>query len=162
MSDAEAFHDLVKSHASMVFATARRITGDTALAEDVAQETFLELSRQSHRAFDSVSAWLHRVAWRKACNAVRSESRLRRHEQAAVEASSAIEDASWQDLEPLIDHALEELPSPLKELLVEHFFQNRTQQELAASRGLSQSTVSRQLETGIMEVRASLRTKGVL
>src|SRR5580704_5338598 len=118
----DAFHALVQSHAPMVFATAKRITGDAALAEDVAQETFLELSRQNHQAVNSVAAWLHRVAWRKACNAVRSESRRRRHEKAAAaEAPSPIGDASWNDLEPLIDEALEELPAQQRDFLVEHY-----------------------------------------
>jgi RNA polymerase sigma factor (sigma-70 family) len=151
----------VQNHAAMVFATARRITGDASLAEDVAQETFLELSRKDHHAVDSVAAWLHRVAWRKACNAVRSESRRRRHEKAAAETSAIAKDSSWKELGSLIDNALEELPSPLKALLVEHYLQGCSQQEMASSREVSQSTISRQLEAGVSELRAHLRSKGV-
>ena len=163
VSPMDQFHALVKSHASMVFATARRVTGDAGLAEDVAQETFLELSRQGYHAIDSVSAWLHRVAWRKACNVVRGEYRRRRHEHAAAEAFSIPDEAaSWQELEPLIDNALEELPFPLKELLVEHYLQGRTQQEIASARGQSQSTISRQLDSGLHELRARLRSHGAL
>jgi DNA-directed RNA polymerase specialized sigma24 family protein len=70
--DAAAFCALVKDHAGMVFATANRVTGDAALAEDVVQETFLEPARNGHGAVRSVGAW------RKACNAIRGESIRRR------------------------------------------------------------------------------------
>src|SRR5215813_14106542 len=97
-SDADAFCALVRDHAGMVFATARRITGDAALAEDVAQETFLALARQRNSAVDSVGAWLHRVAWRKASNVVRSEARRRKHEESAVEMQAATNEATWKEL----------------------------------------------------------------
>ena len=38
--DAEAFEALVSRHAPMVFATCRRVLGDSGEAEDAAQETF--------------------------------------------------------------------------------------------------------------------------
>lgn len=146
----------------MVFATARRITGDAALAEDVAQETFLELARSNGGAVQCVAAWLHRVAWRKACNAVRGESRRRHHEQAAAELLHDTQDATWEEIEPLIDEAMEELPAQMREALVLHYLEGRTQQELAAHLKVSQSTVSRLLDTAIRELRARLRTKGAL
>lgn len=82
--DAAAFKSLVQHHASMVFATARRVTRDSSLAEDVAQETFLELARKGRAITESVGAWLHRVAWRRACDAVRAEKTRRRYEAAAL------------------------------------------------------------------------------
>lgn len=155
---------LVQEHAGMVFATAKRVTGDAALAEDVAQETFLELARSSQGTVQSVAAWLHRVAWRKACNALRGESRRRRHEQQVPAAwpSEAGAEATWEELEPQIDAALSDLPEALKELLVAHYLEGCTQQALSERAGVSQSTVSRQLETGIQELRRLLRNRGVL
>lgn len=161
--DAAAFGVLVREHAGMVFATAKRVTGDAALAEDVAQETFLELARSGKDSVQSVAAWLHRVAWRKACNMTRGESRRRRNEQqAAEERQSDYLEPAWEDLEPQIDAALNDLPAALRELLVAHFLEGRAQQELALNMGVSQSTVSRQLEAGVSELRVRLRSKGVI
>src|SRR4051812_11776254 len=164
--DADAFCALVGDHAGMVFATARRITRDAALAEDVAQETFLELARSGHEAVECVAAWLHRVAWRKACNAVRGESRRRHSEQAAAqvlhEVPGVTADGTWAEMEPLIDGLLDELPANLREPLVQHYLEGRTQQELAARLGVSQSTVSRLLDSAIGELRSALRRKGVI
>lgn len=72
--DAEAFQSLDETHAGMVHATARRVTRDATLAQDVAQETFLALARSSGSVIESVGAWLHHVAWQKALNAARGES----------------------------------------------------------------------------------------
>ena len=161
--DAAAFGLLVREHAGMVFATAKRVTGDAALAEDVAQETFLELARSGHGTVESVAAWLHRVAWRKACNTLRNESRRRRHEQqAAEERQTEGSEPAWDELEPQIDAAMNDLPALLRELLVAHFLEGRTQQDLALRMGVSQSTVSRQLEAGVRELRSHLRNQGVI
>ncbi|MCB1210866.1 MAG: RNA polymerase sigma factor [Verrucomicrobiales bacterium] len=160
--DAAAFCALVKDHAGMVFATANRVTGDAALTEDVAQETFLELARSGHGAVRSVGAWLHRVAWRKACNAIRGESRRRRHELAAADVLHDSSDGTWDELEPLIDQALNELPAHFREPLVEHYLEGRTQQELASAMGVNQSTVSRLLDAALQELRSHLRGKGAV
>ncbi|HBJ86773.1 MAG TPA: hypothetical protein DDZ88_23535 [Verrucomicrobiales bacterium] len=160
--DAAAFCALVRDHAGMVFATANRVTGDAALAEDVAQETFLELARSGHGAVRSVGAWLHRVAWRKACNAIRGESRRRRHELAAADVLHDSSDGTWDELEPLIDQALNELPARFREPLVGHYLEGRTQQELASAMGVNQSTVSRLLDAALRELRSHLRGKGAV
>jgi RNA polymerase sigma-70 factor (ECF subfamily) len=72
--DAHAFRELVQAHGAMVHATALRVTCNAAAAQDVAQETFLELARKAGGITQSVAAWLHRVAWNRACDAVRRES----------------------------------------------------------------------------------------
>ncbi|QIF02460.1 sigma-70 family RNA polymerase sigma factor [Roseimicrobium sp. ORNL1] len=160
--DAFAFQQLVQAHAGMVFATARRITQDAARAEEVAQETFLELARSAARVTESVGAWLHRVAWHKARDVVRADVTRRRYEEAAGEHLYMEREATWEKLEPLIDEAIEELPEKLRGPLVQHFFLNCSQQELAVELGVSQSTVSRLLNSGISELRSRLRSKHAL
>ena len=43
--DAEAFHEIVRRHSAMVYATCRRVLGNAADAEDVAQDCFLKLAQ---------------------------------------------------------------------------------------------------------------------
>jgi RNA polymerase sigma factor (sigma-70 family) len=161
-ADALAFRELVHTHAGMVFATARRIVRDAALAEDVAQETFLELARHAGAIDESVGAWLHRVAWRRACNLVRDAATRQRYETAALsEESGSATDASWRELEPLVDAALQELPPRLRGPVVAHFLEQRTQQQVATEIGVSQSSVSRLLDEGIEALRLRLRRKGL-
>lgn len=162
-SDAYAFRELVQAHAGMVVATARRVTRDAALADDVAQETFLELARHAPQVRESVGAWLHRVARRRACNVVRAAGTRRRYEEAATVAGAEPDrtEASWAEIEPLIDEALDALEDNQRVAVVEHFLEGRTQQEVATRLGVSQATVSRTLEAGIAELRAQLRRRDV-
>lgn len=160
--DAGAFRTLVDAHAGMVHATARRVTQDAVLAQDVAQETFLALASSGGATVKCVGAWLHRVAWQKACNVVRSETRRHRQEQAAAEHLHDTDgETPWKDLEPVLDEALEDLPEAARDLLIERYLQGRTQDEVARRRGVNQSTVSRQISAALEQLRARLRARGL-
>src|SRR6187200_3672133 len=63
--DRHAFAELVKRHQSAVRATLRRLTaGNHALADDLAQETFVQAWRglKSFRQEARFSTWLYRIA----------------------------------------------------------------------------------------------------
>jgi len=64
--DASAFAALVRSHQSRLRGFLRRMTrGDCALADDLAQETFLEAHRKiaAYRGGGSFAGWLYAIAW---------------------------------------------------------------------------------------------------
>ena len=64
--DISAFGILVRLHQSRVRGFLRRLTrGDTALADDLAQETFLEAQRKlrQYRAEGPFVGWLLRIAY---------------------------------------------------------------------------------------------------
>src|SRR5512144_930205 len=77
--DRHAFAELVRRHQSMLRATLRRLTaGNHALADDLAQETFL-LAYRNLKAFrqeSRFSTWLHRIA----TNAFFAQARKRKEE----------------------------------------------------------------------------------
>ena len=145
----------------MVHATALRVTRDAAEAQDVAQETFLELARKAGSITQSVAAWLHRVAWNRACDVVRRESTRKRFEEAMAEMWHTDHEATWPDIERHVDASLNELPNALREVLVLYFLEGRTQAEVARHLGKNQATVSRAIERGILAMREALRSRGV-
>lgn len=160
--DAHAFRELVQAHGAMVHATALRVTRNAAAAQDVAQETFLELARKAGSITQSVAAWLHRVAWNRACDAVRRESTRKRVEEAMAETWHTDREATWPDIEPQVDASLNELPNELREVLVLYFLEGRTQAEVSRHLGKNQATVSRTIERGIGAMREALRSRGVI
>jgi RNA polymerase sigma factor (sigma-70 family) len=160
--DAHAFRELVQAHGAMVHATALRVTCNAAAAQDVAQETFLELARKAGSITQSVAAWLHRVAWNRACDAVRRESTRKRVEEAMAETWHTDREATWPDIEPHVDASLNELPNELREVLVLYFLEGRTQAEVARHLGKNQATVSRAIERGTSSMREALRSRGVI
>lgn len=77
--DRHAFSELVRRHQSAVRATLRRMTaGNHALADDIAQETFMLAYRNlgSFRQEARFSTWLHRIA----TNAFLADARRRKEE----------------------------------------------------------------------------------
>jgi RNA polymerase sigma-70 factor (ECF subfamily) len=67
------FRQIVERHQARVYSIAFRITGDSGVAEEVAQDVFLELHRNLRRLESEhhVSAWLRRVACHRATDALR-------------------------------------------------------------------------------------------
>jgi RNA polymerase sigma factor (sigma-70 family) len=159
--DAHAFRELVQAHGAMVHATALRVTRDATTAQDVAQETFLELARKAGGITQSVAAWLHRVAWNRACDVVRRETTRKRFEDAMAETWYTDREATWPDIEPHVDEALNELPQELREVLVLYFLEGRTQAKIARHLDRNQATVSRAIDRGIAALREALKTRGI-
>jgi RNA polymerase sigma-70 factor (ECF subfamily) len=87
---AQAFGRLVDKHQQAVRAFLRRVCGDPAEADDLAQETFLTAWSTIERLRDGVrvSTWLCGIAWRKAQTAGRGRAR------------SARRDREWLDTRP--------------------------------------------------------------
>src|SRR5579864_8738897 len=67
------FEQLVDEHQSMVFSLALRMTGDRGLAEEIAQDVFLELDRSLRKIVEPAHAvaWLRRVTMSRAADALR-------------------------------------------------------------------------------------------
>ena len=64
LGDAEAFQVLYDKHKRRVYSLCLRMTANTAEAEDLAQEAFLQLYRKiaTFRGESAFSTWLHRLA----------------------------------------------------------------------------------------------------
>jgi len=89
---ADAFSRLVAAHQQGLRSFLRRLTGNWAEADDIAQETFV-FAWQAIGRFDparSFRAWLFGIGWRKYRQAKRSWLRLLRRESRAVEAADVV------------------------------------------------------------------------
>ncbi len=158
--DAESFAAIMSQYAGMVHGTCRRILGDEAQAADATQETFFQLLKNAHHITDSLGSWLHRVATRRAVEMIRQNVSRRRRE-AAYATNIWHESAAWEDVEPLVDEALDEMPEDLRELLLKHYLQGHSMTQIAADTGLSQPTVSRRMKVALDQLRYHLRNKGL-
>ncbi len=86
------FDALYRAEFRRVTRIARRIVGDQAEAEDVAQEVFAALARRPQALDPNVPAWLHATAVRRALDAARS-----RHRRSAREERAAGRGPAWRD-----------------------------------------------------------------
>jgi RNA polymerase sigma-70 factor (ECF subfamily) len=74
----DALEALYDRHGDAVFATARRLTSDRGMAEEVVQETFLALWNRAETydpAVGSLAAWLHTIARNRTVDRLRAAGR---------------------------------------------------------------------------------------
>ena len=129
------FEKLVDDHQSMVFSLALRMTGDRGLAEEIAQDVFLELDRHLARIESPAHAlnWLRRVAMSRSADA------LRRRKVRCMDLWVEIEEGHGAQAEQKpsamgsrIESLLATLPEPQRAALILRYQEDLTPEEIAA------------------------------
>jgi RNA polymerase sigma-70 factor (ECF subfamily) len=151
------FEQLVDEHQSMVFSLALRMTGDRGLAEEIAQDVFLELDRHLGKIESAAHAcfWLRRVAMSRSADALRRRKvrqmnlwvEIKEHHGIRVE-----EHAS--PLGTRLEQLLATLPEPQRAALVLRYQEDLTPEEIAASLDAPVATVKSHLQRGLKLLRA--------
>ena len=157
MADAAQFESQVLPHLDTLYRVARRLTGETADAEDLVQETLLKGWRgwNGFTAGSNVRAWLLTILR----NAFISRWRSRKHEGTAISLDDAdphaiyeavgSQDPSGEFLERIVDRkvvaAVEGLPAEYREALVLSDLEGLPYAEVAQVLGVPVGTVKSRL-----------------
>jgi len=175
--DAGAFEVLVRRHQRWVFTLALRMLGNTAEAEDMAQEIFLKAYRglKGFKGASRFSTWLHTIASHHCLNSLEA----RRRQPLAHQHGSNRAGHSSHDPPPILDHladpapradslleqadlartvqaALAELTEDHRIVLVLRDIQGLSYDEIARTLGLELGTVRSRLHRARMEMRTRL------
>jgi RNA polymerase sigma-70 factor (ECF subfamily) len=157
-----AFNKLVDRHQQGVRTFLRRVLGNDADADDMAQETFLAAwtHARSFRGEATVRSWLCGIAWRKAKSAQRSWARGRsRDTQHLEQVSPEISGASTMEERLAVKRALLTLPleqrAAVTLCLVCGFSHSEAAQILGAALGTVKSHVLRGRERLMKEIERS-------
>jgi RNA polymerase sigma factor (sigma-70 family) len=162
----DAFSQLVRRHVDMVYASAKRQTRDSHLADDVTQAVFLILSQKagSLKIRGSLAAWLFQTTRYACANAGRLRSIRQKHEQAAavmkseqVTPPSSSENA---DLIPLLDDAIARLGQTDRQVLLMHYFQHTPLADVGAALGLSADAARKRLTRAVAKLRTFFARRG--
>jgi RNA polymerase sigma factor (sigma-70 family) len=161
--DAEAFAALVERYELLVYTTSLRQLGNTADAEEVSQDVFLALAKHAGKIVSgNLGGWLHRTAINAATTKLRSDlARTQRERTRPAPGVSPKTLAEWHRIEEVLDTCLDELDSDNRELVIQRFFAQRSQSELAESLGVDQATISRKLKKSIEQLRRLMVERGV-
>jgi RNA polymerase sigma factor (sigma-70 family) len=155
-----AFRTLVERHLPLVFGTARRMTGENALAEDIAQTVFILLARKGNslRPNTILSGWLYRTARFVTSRALTAEQRRRRREQEAVTMQSF---SSPEPLDPELDDALARLGSVDRNAILLRYFEQQSLREVGLTLGLNEEAAKKRVARALEKLRRMLSRRGV-
>ncbi len=155
--ESQEFRGLIETHQRMVFSIALRVTGEYGVAEEVAQDVFLELYRGGDKLenADHTKFWLRRVTVNRATDALRRKSR--RPEAAAEEWTEEQHVADAARLDPAVEARLEDLlrtlPEPMRIAVVLRHQEEMLPDEIAALLGQPVATVKSHLQRGLQLLR---------
>lgn len=150
------FADLVRQHQSMVYSIAYHYLWDQALAEEAAQEVFLELFRSGGRieSDQHLLHWLRQVAARKAIDAGRR--RTRRAEVGLDEAPEARASEGRSDLlaSELLGRLVATLPEKQRLAVILRYQEDLDPAEIARLLDVPHTTVKSSLHRALELLRA--------
>jgi len=167
--DAEAFEYLYSLHKRRVYSLCLRMTGNTATAEDLTQEAFLQLFRKigTFRGESAFSTWLHRMA----VNVVLMQLRKKGLPVVPIDETTEGEEEGIVRKEPgapderlagsidrlQLQRAVDELPPGYRTIFVLHDVEGYEHNEIAELIGCSIGNSKSQLHKARIKLRELLR-----
>jgi len=151
------------AHQAWVERLARGLVRDSSLAQDLAQETWLQASR-GERALDATSLRaylggmlnnLRRASWRAGERRARREARAARPE-ALPSPAELVERAELQRL--LVESVLA-LPEAERTAVLLHYFEGVPSEEIARRAGIPSATVRSRIHRGLEHLRTRLSAR---
>jgi len=156
------FEQLVDEHQSMVYSLALRMTGDSGLAEEIAQDVFLELDRHLRKMESAAHAcfWLRRVAMSRSTDALRRRKARRAEFHVAVEEGHGVQaEEKSSPLGARVEVLLATLPEPQRAALVLRYQEDLMPEEIAATLKAPVATVKSNLQRGLKLLRARVASE---
>src|SRR4029453_2075711 len=160
--DLDAFGRVVERFQKMAYAVAYATVGDTHLAEDAAQEAFIEayLSLPKLREPAAFPGWFRRIVFKRGDRLIRGKSLTTVPLEAAGAAvapepgPAAVAEA--RELRREVQGAIEELPEPDRLLVMLFYLAGYAQPEIAAIAELPVATVKKRLYRARQRLRPQL------
>ncbi len=149
------FADLVREHQAMVYSIALHFLNNRALAEELAQEVFLQLHRRRPRFHSPrhVENWLRRVACHRAIDFARRRSVAREVELDAVAEPSVGPAESDPLLEEKLRRLVASLPEKQRLLVILRYQEEMEIEEIAEVLKMRLPTVRTQLSRSLALLR---------
>jgi RNA polymerase sigma-70 factor (ECF subfamily) len=158
--DEAALRALWSRHAPHIdVVVGRLVGGDADLAEDVAQEVWIQIFRAlpSYRGESKFSTWAHRIAVNRTLNALRRTKRMASRQTEIQEDTVAVSpDTDAPFLAQTIHDAAARLSPGARTVFTLHDIEGLTHEEIAAELGITPGGSKSQLSKARAKLRALL------
>lgn len=162
----EAFAELRRRYARLIFTTCLREIGNPTLAEDAAQGVLLLLSQKagSLQRLDTLAGWLYTASRHVARNLLKQERRRQRNETHAMEASQPTVDPGnplWEQIEPHFHAALNRLKPADRTAILLRYVQDESLAEVGVCLGIPENTARMRINRAMEKIRTYLAQVGI-
>jgi RNA polymerase sigma-70 factor, ECF subfamily len=158
--DEQRFRNLMLEHQSMVFSISLRILGDRSMAEEAAQDVFLEL----HAKLGELASEAHVLYWLRRVTVHRSIDRIRRRQrqpEVAMDWNELPElpdkSTSASQSDPLLSRWLHQLvgslPTVARSVLVLRYQEDMSPEEISRALDMPVATVKSHLQRSLRLLR---------
>jgi RNA polymerase sigma-70 factor (ECF subfamily) len=170
--DSQAFASLLRRYEREMYGYLRRYLGDDSLAEDVFQNTFLQLHLKSgqYQPGHPVRPWLYTIATHQAIDALRRNGRhqavsldefrpsgegesQRLMEMLEDREPGPLDRAASQEQRERVSASVEQLPDFLRQVLVLAYYQGLKYREIADIVGIPVGTVKSRLHAALVRLQ---------
>jgi RNA polymerase sigma factor (sigma-70 family) len=160
--DARAFQHLYQSYAKAMYSICVRMCGNTADADDVLQEAFVQIYNHLHAVENdhSLTAWIKRIVVNQCISFLRKKkvSFLSFEDRDVVEEPGLDEQFHAAQVAQ-VKEAINQLPEGYRTVLNLYIFESYTHKEIGELLGISESTVKTQYMRSKNRVREFLSKK---
>ncbi len=153
---------LYEQYYSYICSVVYKMTGDSSLAEDLAQEVFVEVwkRRASLDVNLSLRGYLRRVAVNKTLNHIRSQKMNFEEEDAVLQVpsneNSTQKVLEAEDLQKVINDSIDSLPDKCRVVFGLSRFEELSYKEISTELGISVKTVENQISKALKLVRKAV------
>ncbi|HEY4248214.1 MAG TPA: sigma-70 family RNA polymerase sigma factor [Lacunisphaera sp.] len=159
-----AFSELVHRYVNPVYSAALRQVRSTALAGEVAQSVFIDLSQSAAKLKPGqpLIAWLYLVTRRTAIDTIRRESRRQARETIAAEIATMKSNPSpWAQVEPFLDEAIAALNEADQRAVLLRFIAGKSLRKVGDALGISDDAVQKRISRALEQLRTAFARRGV-
>ena len=163
--DRNAFSELVRIHARGVFNVVYHMCGDSSVADDAAQETFIRAwqNLSSYRPQTSLRNWLYRIAFNAGMDMLRKEKRILPNDidemGLADERPGPESVVSQQERASMVQQAVLALPDASRAVLVLREYEGMSYHEIADALDIPVGTVMSRLNYARKLLKEKLEPK---
>lgn len=155
--DEPAMAQLYDRYSGIVYAVALRVLGDTAAAEDVLQEVFIQLWRNP-QVFDasrgSLAGWLAVISRNRAIDALRKRRPEDDIDDVVVSVDpDLVRGLEWNQTVNKIRGVIGTMPPPQRSAIEMSFFEGLTHIEIAEKTGEPLGTIKTRIRAGLTALR---------
>ncbi len=165
--DESAFGDIVDQYSSLMLRTAAMIVGDRDVAEDVVQDAFIQAWHHLSdlREANALRPWLMRIVVNQCISfkrrVARSTTFIRQalsDQETDMLARAADDHKGRMERDWDLAHAIENLPTKQRVVIVLHYYNGMTLPEMALALQTSENTLKKRIQAALSNLRRVLRT----